>query len=177
MAELRFKAEGPSDRMSYWEFLDRRTASIVAGRKAAVPNPSLAVMLPETSVRPFLAHVLSTPAAAVGIWRIEVIPMITRRFTQPLHVVPSEPIAFTVRLQRRALAGKGPDHDAMLAANNALVQRCMAVGGKIYPPFAPILSPEQWRQHYGAATWRRFSSAKRRFDPNSILTPGAGVFA
>ena len=64
----------------------------------------------------------------------------------------------------------------MLAANAALVAMAMECGGKIYPPFSPILTSAQWREHYGAATWARFTAAKQRFDPNGVLNPGAGIF-
>ena len=64
----------------------------------------------------------------------------------------------------------------MLAANHALLPRLQAAGGKIYPPYCPILSREQWQVHYGQETWQRFAAAKRRFDPNNVLTPGAGIF-
>ena len=177
-------AERPEDertpeatRMSYWDYLDRRTASVAATKARGTPNPSLAVTLPERSVRPFLAHALADPEASAGIWRIEVIPMITARFTQPLHVIPEGALAFTLRLQRRASAENAADHKAMLTSNRTLVQRCLDAGGKVYPPFAPVLSPEDWRRHYGAATWQRFAAAKDRFDPNHVLTPGVGVFA
>jgi FAD/FMN-containing dehydrogenase len=49
-------------------------------------------------------------------------------------------------------------------------------GGKIYPPFAPILSHDEWQEHYSMDIWPRFAAAKRRFDPKNILTPGAGIF-
>jgi FAD/FMN-containing dehydrogenase len=52
----------------------------------------------------------------------------------------------------------------------------MQHGGKVYPPFAPILSAAQWRDHYEPTVWTRFAAAKRRFDPNNVLNPGAGIF-
>jgi cytokinin dehydrogenase len=102
--------------------------------------------------------------------------MVTKHFTRPLHVLPPGDLAFTVRLQRRASAENAADHKAMLAANDRLVHRCLAAGGRIYPPLAPVLSRENWRRHYGPQLWRRFAAAKARFDPNNVLTPGAGVF-
>jgi hypothetical protein len=68
------------------------------------------------------------------------------------------------------------DPQAMLAANQKLVTRLLALGGKVYPPYAPVLTQEQWRQHYGSTIWQRFAAAKKRFDPNNVLTPGAGLF-
>ena len=162
--------------LPYWDYLDRRTASVAATKAKGIPNPSLALVLPERSVQSFLSSVLSDPEAAAGIWRIELLPMITVYFKQPLHVLPEGTLVFTVRLQRRASAENAPDHKAMVLVNRALAQRCIAAGGKIYPPHAPVLSRQQWQQHYGAQTWQRFAVAKRRFDPNNVLTPGAGVF-
>jgi cytokinin dehydrogenase len=162
--------------MAYSDYLDRRTASVAATKARGTPNPSLAVVLPERSVRSFLTSVLSDPEAAAGIWRIEVLPMMTANFKQPLHVLPEGALVFTVRLQRRATAKNAPDHRAMVRVNQTLARRCIAAGGKIYPPHAPVLSREEWQRHYGRQTWQRFAAAKKRFDPSNVLTPGAGVF-
>jgi cytokinin dehydrogenase len=61
--------------------------------------------------------------------------------------------------------------------NQRLVERCLKDRGKIYPPFAPPMSRENWQLHYGPRLWQRLAAAKKRFDPNNVLTPGAGVFA
>jgi cytokinin dehydrogenase len=167
----------PTDKTTpYWDHLDRRTASVAATKTKGTPNPSLALVLPEQAVRSFLADLLSNAMAASGIWRIEIVPMITARFKQPLHVLPEGALAFTVRLQRRASAADAPDHETMLTMNDMLAHRCLTLGGKISPPFAPVLSRAEWQRHYGPRTWERFAAAKNRFDPNNVLTPGAGVF-
>ena len=176
MEALGHSAEAPPAVTPLWEFLDRRTASVAATKAAGKPNPSIAFYLPERSVKPFLGHVLSTPEASIGIWRIEVLPLPTTRFTQLLHVLPAGPVAFALRLQRRASAEGAADHEAMLEANRNLGPRLQAAGGKIYPPYSPIPTRDEWRGHYGAETWARFAAAKERFDPNHVLTPGAGLF-
>ena len=79
-------------------------------------------------------------------------------------------------MHRLAAVAGSEDHVATLNANYALLPRLLAAGGKIYPPYCPILSAQQWQQHYGAETWQRFAAAKKRFDPNNVLTPGAGIF-
>jgi len=172
-----FAAEPTDKTTPYWDHLDRRTASVAAAKTKGTPNPSLAVVLPESSVRSFLAELLSNAKAASGIWRIEIVPMITARFKRPLHVLPQGTLAFTLRLQRRASADNAPDHQTMLTMNDVLVRRCLDLGGKIYPPFAPVLSRESWQRHYGAELWQRFSAAKKHFDPKNFLMPGAVVFS
>jgi cytokinin dehydrogenase len=64
-----------------------------------------------------------------------------------------------------------------MAQRMELVRRAVAAGGKVYPPYTPVLSVEGWREHDGTSTWQRLAAARRRYDPNNILTPGAGVFA
>lgn len=177
VAGLRFSAQEPPVTRGYFDHLDRRTASVAAAKRSGRPNAALAVVLPEGFALPFLSGVLSTPEVSLGIWRIEVLPLIRSRLAQPLHVVPATDLAFTVRLQRRASAPGAPDHDAMLSANRAMLRDVHAAGGKAYPPFAPILSPEEWREHYGPATWQRLVAAKQQFDPANILTPGPGIFS
>jgi cytokinin dehydrogenase len=64
----------------------------------------------------------------------------------------------------------------MLAAKRRLAATALDAGGKVYPPFAPMLMPSQWEQHFGPALRQRFKEAKRRFDPNNVLNPGPGIF-
>jgi cytokinin dehydrogenase len=90
--------------------------------------------------------------------------------------MPAGDLTYELRMQRKASTENAPDHRAMLAANQALLPLLLAAGGKVYPPFAPILSHEQWQEHYGMEAWARFAAAKKRFDPNNVLTPGAGIF-
>ena len=179
MTGLQHVSEASPVRLSYWGYLDRRTVvqlASIAAVKSGTKNPSLAFMLPEASVVPFVTHVLANPEAFVGIWLIEVFPMITARFTQPLQKMPDAELTFGVRLHRRTSADNMHDPQAMLASNEALVAQLLATGGKVYPPYAPVLSQQQWRQHFGPETWQRFAAAKKRFDPNNVLAPGAGIF-
>ena len=159
-----------------WTYLDRRTASITAGKAKALPNPSLVLTLPAAATASFLTEVLTSPALAAGIWFFEMSPKIPARHGEPLQKMPASALAYELRMQRRASAPNAADHHAMLAANAALVATAMERGGKVYPPFAPVLTAAQWREHYGAATWARFAAAKQRFDPNGVLNPGAGIF-
>jgi cytokinin dehydrogenase len=169
-ADLHFKSAEPAATTTYWDYLNRRTASVMAGRARKAANATLVATLADQSVRPFLAHVLSTPEAFVGIWFFEVSDKIPARHKLPLQKTAEGSSAFELRMQRRAAAAEGPDLEAMLVANHALLPRLQAVGGKIYPPSCPILSTEQWQVHYGLETWSRFATAKKQFDPNHVLT-------
>jgi FAD/FMN-containing dehydrogenase len=64
-----------------------------------------------------------------------------------------------------------------MEANRGMIERMRAIGGKVYPPFAPPLMRAEWEDHYGRETWLRLTAAKRTFDPNHVLTPGPGMFS
>jgi FAD/FMN-containing dehydrogenase len=172
---LQHKSEGEPTITPYWDYLDRRTAVVARAKEGKIPNPAIIATLPDASVRPFLNYMLSTPEAYMGIWWLEVSPKVTARHTQPLQKMPLGDLSYELRMQRRASADNAPDHQAMLAANEAMLPHVHSAGGKIYPPFAPVLSHEGWRSHYGD-TWPRFALAKQQFDPNNVLTPGFGIF-
>ncbi len=109
--------------------------------------------------------------------RFSFYPLNTRRFTRPMFKVPNEDQAFAVWLFRSAPAGDQAALSAMMASNRELLAKMTAVGGKRYSPYSGVMSPEQWATHFGPDLWRRLSEAKKKFDPNHVLTPGAGIFA
>lgn len=173
-SNLRFKSDAIR-RMSYLDYLQRRSVSVRAALATRQPNAPLILTLPPNLTRALVADVLANPEQSVGVWRMEILPMVTALFKQPLHPMPDGGFAFSVRVQRRASARNAPDHLSVLAANDALVRTYVAQGGKVYPPFAPPLTEREWRLNYGRV-WKRFAEAKRRYDPNNILTPGARIF-
>ncbi len=133
---LRFKSVGGAETKTYWDYLHRRTASVVAGRTEPVVRATLVATLPDNSVRTFLPHVLSTPAVFAGIWFFEVAARVPARHAQPLQKTAGGALAFELRMQRRAAATDASALEAMLAANHTLLPRLQAAGGKIYPPYS-----------------------------------------
>ena len=63
---------------------------------------------------------------------------------------------------------------AQVAASDA-AKRAKELGCKLYPVCAVPFTPQDWQEHYNPF-WEQFSSAKRRYDPGNILTPGPGIF-
>jgi cytokinin dehydrogenase len=177
---LRFASERPAPPMPYWNYLDRRRAGVTASLaavKRGVRNAALVATLPHNSAKEILTHILSTPETYIGIWTLEVSAKVPARYTRPLLRMPSADMAYELRVQRRSTGAGIPDPETLLAATNALLPRVLAAGGKIYPPYCPILSKQQWLEHYGPELLQRFAVAKRRFDPNNVLTPGPGIFS
>jgi FAD/FMN-containing dehydrogenase len=63
----------------------------------------------------------------------------------------------------------------MVADNRAFFERNRYLGGKRYVIDAIPFSQEDWQQHF-RPVWGRLVSAKRRYDPDNLLTPGQGIF-
>jgi cytokinin dehydrogenase len=141
-----------------------------------VASPSLALWIPASAARELLTTVTPSPDDA-GVQDTECTALNTARFRRPLFRVPDEPQMFALWMLRAVFADAAPTLDEQLAANQRLVDRALALGGKQYPPYSNIKSAADWERHYGADLYRRFATAKRRFDPQRILAPGVGVFA
>jgi len=90
--------------------------------------------------------------------------------------VPSEEQAFSIWLFRSVKPGDEAALSALLASNRELLARMTAAGGKRYAPYSMVLSPAEWQEHYGPQLWQRFSQAKRKFDPNRVLSPEPDIF-
>jgi cytokinin dehydrogenase len=176
LGRLQHTSASPPIISEMWKYLDRRTASITAGKAKPTPNPSLIVTMPVEATKRFITDLLASQEQSAGIWFFEISTKVPSRHGQPLQKMPTSPLAYELRMQRRASTIGAPDHVAMLAANQRLAATALEQGGKVYPPFAPILTPAQWQQHYGLMIWQRFRAAKLRFDPNNVLNPSAGIF-
>ncbi|WP_232731605.1 hypothetical protein [Kamptonema formosum] len=63
----------------------------------------------------------------------------------------------------------------MIASNRSLFERNRNLGGTRYPVGSIPFSQLDWQQHFGRV-WDMLVSAKRRYDPDSVLGYGAGIF-
>ena len=145
-----------------------------------VPNPPrlaaqpwFIVYLPASTFVEYAARVFATPEEfAFGAPRFAAYR--TSPIRRPLVRMPNEDLAFRFQIVRNPPASFD-DAQALLATNRALFERARDVGGSRMTWAAIPFSQDDWVQHYGEA-WPAFLDAKRRFDPNGVLTPGVGVF-
>jgi FAD/FMN-containing dehydrogenase len=63
----------------------------------------------------------------------------------------------------------------MIALNRALYERARDIGGYRMTSSAVAMSQDDWKRHYGPA-WQIVQTAKMKFDPKNVLTPGHGMF-
>jgi cytokinin dehydrogenase len=133
--------------------------------------------LPDTEVAGFIQSVCKSPEASAPIWSFEVSPKRRSAHRQALFMLPASGISHEVRIQRRLQSADSAQRLAFVSQTQALAAEVLDRGGKVYPPYSPLLNPEQWRQQFGRETWARFSRAKALYDPLKLLNPGAGIFA
>ena len=65
----------------------------------------------------------------------------------------------------------------MLKRNERLMARARdTFGATLYPIGSVPFTAQDWLTQYGD-TWPDLREAKRRYDPDNVLTPGPGIFA
>jgi cytokinin dehydrogenase len=169
------------DNLGYFDFLNR-LAPIVEFLKSTGewfhPHPWWNGFLPDDDTDALVTSILDdlTPADIGPSGVILLYPLRRALLRRPLLRVPGERIVFLFALLKTASPGTGgPGPEQMVRANRALYERVRARGGTQYPVGSIPMSPVDWRRHFGDA-WGALVAAKRRYDPDNILTPGQGIF-
>jgi FAD/FMN-containing dehydrogenase len=137
------------------------------------PHPWLYLCLPASKYLEYATRVFATPAEFAhssprfSVWR-------RASIKRPLARVPDEDLVVRFQCSRNPPASA--DMPSILAMNRTLYERARDLGGTRLTTSAIPFSQPDWIHHYGPA-WRSFRDAKARFDPNSVLTPGPGIFS
>ncbi|MCP3063690.1 FAD-binding protein [Myxococcus sp. K38C18041901] len=164
---------------SYFDFANRLAPLIELLKQLGVwnfPHPWLDMFVPARCAEDFVQEVLSqTTDADMGQGPILLYPFRASALTTPFLRTPNDRHIFLFSLLRTAIPPTPENAAALVQKNRAIVDRLTALGGKIYPVDAVPLSPADWRRHFHPH-WERFEHAKRRYDPDHLLTPGQGIF-
>jgi cytokinin dehydrogenase len=146
-----------------------------------VLHPWFDVILPDRQVERYVGDViprlLPDDVGMTGF--LLLFPMRRSKLTRPLFKVPSGDQDYVWLFDiLTAAPAPGPNPEfltRMLARNRELFERARDVGGKRYPIGALEFARRDWVDHYGSV-WDDVVRAKKRFDPDRILTPGPGIF-
>jgi len=136
------------------------------------PRPWLFLCLPASRYVEYAKKVFSTPeefaysGPRFSVWR-------RAGITRPLTPLPDEDVVVKFQCSRSPPASA--DIPAILAMNRTLYERARDLGGTRLTTTAIPFSQRDWIHTFGPA-WASFRDAKARFDPNSVLTPGPGIF-
>ncbi len=150
----------------------------------ALVKPWLDVWLPGSTVEDYLADLVSTLGPRdVGPYGACLIYVQRRELaTRPKPRLPEpdgSPWVFVVDLNTVSEAsGPAPEFAAqMLERNERLMARARdTFGATLYPIGSVPFTAQDWLTQYGD-TWPDLREAKRRYDPDNVLTPGPGIFA
>ena len=178
-------SDDPAGRMpgtiAYVDYLER-----LAGLEAALrgngqwfhPHPWITTFIGDSHVESLVDDELGRldPATDLGKFgQIVLSPIRTGAITSPLLRTPSEGLCFAFNFVRVPTTADLGDANRLVDSNRAVYDRVRNAGGALYPVSAVPMSPEDWRRHFGSA-FHRLDEAKRRFDPDHVLTPGYDVF-
>jgi len=145
-------------------------------------KPWFDVCLPERTVERYVADLIPTitPRDVGPTGFLLLIPQRRSRLTRPFFRVPAADGGDWVYmfhiLTSSAMPGPDPAFvSEMLERNRRLFDKARQAGATRYPIGAIEFRPADWTSHYGAL-WPRLLECKQRYDPDSILTPGPGIF-
>lgn len=181
LGQMRGQTDGTVKERSYHQYAHRNTQSWqdgVQNGSAALPHPYLSWFTPYEHAREILEYVLQSPSANLGAAKIVLFPTIHAHATRPFPAMPAGERSAHLRIYRIVRNGEGgADHLKMLDSNlTELLPLIQRRGGTVYLPFCPLLDEAQRLRQFGAERLSAFAGAKRAYDPNAILTPGAGLF-
>lgn len=145
-------------------------------------KPWLDVWLPGSTIEDYFAEIMPTLTPRdIGPFGAGLIyPQRRAHTTRPFPRLPEpdgSPWAYVVDLNTVS-ESTAPDEafvTEMMERNRRLFARTRAHGGVLYPIGSVPFAADGWRTHFGAA-WPAFRAAKRRYDPDHVLTPGPGIF-
>jgi len=155
--------------------IDPLIAAQIASGAWRQPHPWLDLFIPGSAAGSYITGALrELPASATGDGPILIYPLRRSKLHRPLFRVPDEELFFLFDVLRTAPAQPAVV-EAEIASNRSLYERARDQGGKRYCIGSIPFSPGDWRDHFGPA-FGELCEAKRRFDPDRILTPGQGIF-
>lgn len=171
------RAATTAEDKSYFAHLSRLDPTVAFLKQIGVwflPHPWLDLFVPGSAAASYIGGVLADLTLDdTGQGPVLIYPVKTARFTRPLFRTPDEPVVFLLAILRTAFTPAIAQQ--MTADNRALYDALAPLGGLRYPIDSVEFSPDDWRAHFGPE-WERLRRAKRRFDPDNLLTPGQGIF-
>jgi FAD/FMN-containing dehydrogenase len=141
------------------------------------PHPWLTLLLPEETVTSFVPAVLADgPQHGLRTsGAVQLRPLTRATLRAPLLRKPAGEHLCLLSLMRTALPQDPDGVRRLVAANRAVYERALALGGVLHPSSALPMTPEGWRAHFGSA-YDGLARARAQYDPHGILTRGYGLW-
>ncbi|WP_418961186.1 FAD-binding protein [Streptomyces tritici] len=163
----------------YFDFVNRLAPAVEAFKAMGEwqrPHPWYDSFLPASTVNTVVTDTLSgLKGNAIGVTAVILLyPILTAKCATPLPIMPDEELVYLFSLLKTASPG-ADSAEEMVAANRAQYDVTRAAGGCWYPIGSVPLTKEDWVRHFGPF-WAEFDAARRRYDPDGVLTPGQRIF-
>jgi cytokinin dehydrogenase len=166
---------------TYFEWLNRLAAleSLLRGNGQWFnPHPWLTTFIGDSHVQAVVSDEVNRTNAANDLGQfgqIVLSPLKKSAITSPLLRKPSDNLFYAFNFVRIPATADINNANRLVELNKATYQRVRNAGGALYPVSAFPMSGNDWRNHFGSA-FGTLQSAKNRYDPSDILTPGYEVF-
>jgi cytokinin dehydrogenase len=165
--------------LTYFDYVNRLAPLVEFLRQIgvwALPHPWVNLFVPAANAESLIGETLAKLTVdEVGQGPILIYPFNRLLFRTQFFRVPDSRHFFVFSLLRNAVPPTPKRVAELVAANRALYDRVVSLGGKRYPNDSVPMTRHDWQKHF-QPLWGSFVSAKRHFDPDEILTPGQGIF-
>lgn len=131
--------------------------------------------IPHTTAGEHIGDTLAEESATDVFGPILIYPMRRSKLKRPFFRVPDEEVFYLFDLLRSVPPDVPGLDDAYIAKNRQIYDDAVSLGGVKYCIGTIPFSQADWQLHFGTA-WSAFVKAKKRFDPDGVLTPGQGIF-
>ncbi|HEV7652327.1 MAG TPA: FAD-binding protein [Actinophytocola sp.] len=167
--------------LSYFDYLNRLAAlesALRANGQWFNPHPWLTTFIGDSHVESVVNGELgrTNPANDLGMFgQIVLSPLKKSAITSPLLRKPSDNLFYAFNFVRVPATADAANAQRLVTINRGIYDRVRAAGGALYPVSAFPMSKTDWRNHFGSE-FGRLDTAKHRYDPSTLLTPGYEVF-
>ncbi|MGH3877530.1 MAG: FAD-binding protein [Actinophytocola sp.] len=174
-------AKRQPDTLSYFDYLNRLSMLEKLLRKNGQwfhPHPWLTTFIGDSEAEAVVGAELDRldPPVDLGQFgQVVLSPIRTGAIDTPLLRLPADELCHAFNLVRVPTTDDADNAQRLVAANKAMYERVKAAGGVLYPVSAFPLSKDEWREHFGPV-YDQLAAAKRKYDPDEVLTPGYGIF-
>ena len=141
------------------------------------PHPWWLTFLPDSAAQSLAAEIVDqiTKDGVGPFGQVTYYPVTTGAFRTPLLRIPAGSVMFPFNIVRLPATYDQAAIDQMVTQNRTFYDRIRRAGGLLYPVTAMAMSKNDWKAHFGPS-YSLLSSAKTKYDPQHIFTPGYEVF-
>ena len=174
------RAKATLNTLPYFEYLNKlaKLEQLLRGNgQWFLPHPWLTTFIGDSEVESLVGNELPRllPVDLGKLGQVVLSAFNRQSIKAPLLRLPVDNLCYAFNLARIPATDDAGEVERLIADNRSRYERIRAAGGTLYPVSAFPMTPEDWRSHFGSA-FSPFAEAKKKFDPENVLTPGYEIF-